>query len=251
MSVISRARRWVRYVVLFVAAGLAFMALGLAANGWLDRGQQPQAFPPTGFPVLPGYSSATTAPSPEPVSASPDLASPVRLMTGIRVADGIRLGYPPSLAGAVSAAASFTPAIIGTLDPGQAAQAMRLVADPSFPQGPAQAAQGVTGIRLSLGLQASGPVPAGVSWAVVPEECQVRGVSADRVTVLLLMDLDSTVPGAGAITRAIVFPVALHWAAGDWKVLPTPATDYSQLTAAPGSEQAAALGWLELAGSRP
>jgi hypothetical protein len=127
---------------------------------------------------------------------------------------------------------------------------MRMVADPSFTQGPAQAAEGVTGIRESLGLPASGPVPRGVSWVVSPVECQVRDAGPDRVTVLLLMDLTSTVPGAGIITRVSVFPVAVHWLAGDWKVLPTPTTDYAQLTAVPDSQQAASLGWLQLAWGR-
>src|SRR6202035_5732813 len=124
---------------------------------------------------------------------------------------------------------------------------MRLVADPSFPQGPAQVAEGVAGIRESLGLSASGPVPQGVSWVVSPVECQVRDAGTDRVTVLLLVDLVSTVPGAGTVTRVSVFAVAVHWAAGDWKVLPAPAGDYSRLTAVPGSGQAASLGWLPLA----
>ena len=125
-----------------------------------------------------------------------------------------------------------------------------MVADPSFPRGLPRRPQGVAGIRESLGLAASGPVPQGVSWAVSPVECQVRDTGTDRVTVLLLMDLISTVPGAGTITRAVVFAVAVHWAAGDWKVLPTPAADYSGLTAVPGSGQAASLGWLPLAGGQ-
>lgn len=158
------------------------------------------------------------------------------------------MGYPHTLIGAVSAAAAFTSAILGTLDAGRAAQVMRLVADPSFPQGPAQVAEGLTGIRESLGLAASGPVPQGVSWVVSPVECQVRDIGTDRVTVLLLTDLVSAVPGAGTVTRAVVFAVAVHWAAGDWKVLPTPAADYSRLTAVPGSAQAVSLGWLPLAG---
>jgi hypothetical protein len=106
----------------------------------------------------------------------------------------------------------------------------------------------VAGIRESLGLAASGPVPQGVSWVVSPMECQVRDIRTDRVTVLLLVDLISTVPGAGTMTWAVVFAVAVHWSAGDWKVLPTPAADYSRLTAVPGSGLAASLGWLQLAG---
>ena len=243
----SRVRRWLAGIVLFLAAGLAFMAAGLVASAWLGPAQKPQAFPPTSYPVPPW--DATPSPVPRPAGQTA-LASPVRVVPGTRQADGVWLGYPHTPTGAVSAAAAFTPAVLGTLDAGRAAQVMRLIADPSFPQGPAQAAQGVTGIRRTLGLAASGPVPQGYAWAVTPVECQVRDVSTDRVTVLLLVDLTSTVPGAGTITRASVFPVAVHWAAGDWKVLPTPATSYAKLTAVPGSKRATSLGWLQISGGQ-
>jgi hypothetical protein len=246
MSSRYRAHRWPQRVLLILAGLTAFTVAGLVVNAWLGPGQ-PQAFPPTAFPTPPWDS--TTAPSPRP--ADPALTSPVRVIPGAKETDGVWLGYPRTLAGAVSAAAAFTPAILGTLDPDRAAQVMRLVADPSFPQGPGQAAEGVTGIRKSLGLAAAGPVPQGYSWAVAPLECQVRDTGTDRVTVLLLMDLTSTVPGAGTITRASVFPVAVHWTAGDWKILPTPTASYAQLTAVPGSQQAASLGWLQLIGGQP
>jgi hypothetical protein len=248
MSSRSRARRWLLGVAAFVAAGLVFAAAGLVVNAWLSPGQRPHAFPPTAFPVPPWGTSPPPSPSPTPrLQAGPALASPVRVVPGAEEVDGVPLGYPRTLTGAVSAAAAFTPAILSTLDAGRAAEVMRLVADPSFPQGPAQVAEGVTGIRESLGLAASGPVPQGVSWVVSPMECQVRDIGTDRVTVLLLVDLVSVVPGAGAVTRAVVFAVAVHWAAGDWRVLPTPAGDYSGLTAVPGSGLAASVGWLPLA----
>jgi len=244
MRSLSRARRWLRGTAVFVTAGVTFAAAGQAVNDWLGHSHERHPLPPVASPApqpgaLPMSSSSWQSPS----SA---LASPVRVVPGTEEVDGVWLGYPHTLTGAVSAAAVFTPAILGTLDPDRAAQAMRLVADPSFPQGPAQAAEGVTGIRESLGLPAGGPVPQGYSWAVAPVECQVRDIETDRVTVLLLMDLTSAVPGAGTITRATVFPVAVHWAAADWKILPTPVTSYAQLIAAPGSQQAANLGWLPL-----
>jgi hypothetical protein len=250
MSFSFRVRRWLLGVAAFVAAGLVFAAAGLVVNAWLGPGQKPQAFPPTALPVPPWDISPPPSPSPR-LSASAALASPVRVVPGAEEADGVSVGYPRTLIGAVSAAVAFTPAILSTLDPARAAEVMRMVADPSFPQGPAQVAEGVTGIRESLGLAASGPVPHGVSWVVSPVECQVRDIGTDRVTVLLLVDLISTVPGAGTVTRVSVFAVAVHWAAGNWKVLPTPAADYSRLTAVPGSRQAASLGWLQLTGEQP
>jgi hypothetical protein len=85
---------------------------------------------------------------------------------------------------------------------------------------------------------------------VVPVECQVRDAGPGSVTVLLLTDFVSAAPGSPPVTQVSVFPVAVHWARGDWKVLPTPAKDYSGLTATPGSPQAASLGWLPLAWGR-
>jgi hypothetical protein len=248
-----RVRRRLAAIALFLAAGVAFAGIGLAVNAWLTPVRKPSAFPPAAYPVP--ARGAPTAPSPSlsprlSASARPALASPVRVVPGAHDVVGLFLGYPHTLVGAVSAAAAYTPAIIGTLDPDRATHIMRMVADPSFSQGTAQAAEGIASIRESLGLAAGGPVPQGYAWAVRPLECQVRGIGRDRVTVLLLLDLISVVPGAGTITRASVFPVAVHWAAGDWRILPTPATSYARLTAAPGSQQAASLGWLQLTGEQ-
>jgi hypothetical protein len=250
MSSSSRVRRRLAGTALFLAAGVAFTATGLAVSAWLGHGHEPQSSPPAAFRVQSRDASPSPSSSPRR-PAIPPLTSPVPVVPGAEQVDGVSLGYPHTLTGAVSAAVAFTTAIFSTLDPGQAAQMMRVVADPSFPQGPAQVAEGVTGIRESLGLPAGGPVPQGVSWAVSPVECQVRDAGTDRVTVLLLMDLISTVPGAGYITRASVFPVAVHWAAGDWKVLPTPATSYARLIAVPGTGQASSLGWLPLSWGQP
>ena len=247
MSSYPRVRRRLAGIALFLAAGVAFAAAGLAVNAWVDPGRKPQAHPPAAGAT----SSRDASPTASRLAASPALTSPVQVVPAAKEADGVPLGFPHTLVGAVSAAAAFTSAILGTLDPVQAAQVMRLVADPSFPQGPAQVAEGVAGVRASLGLPAGGPVPQGTSWAVAPVECQVRGVRPDRVTVLLLTDLTSTVPGTGTVTRVSVFAVAVHWAAGDWRVLPTPGTDYSGLTAVPGSGQAASLGWLPLSWGQP
>jgi hypothetical protein len=123
---------------------------------------------------------------------------------------------------------------------------MRMIADSSFADAPQQAAEGPVNARKYLGLPASGPAPAGASVQAEPMEYQTRDVAADSVTVLLLSDYVTTVPGQGTTTRIAVFPVVVRWAAGDWKVLQTPGTDYSSLNAEPDSPQAASLGWQQL-----
>jgi hypothetical protein len=122
---------------------------------------------------------------------------------------------------------------------------MHLVADPSYPQGPQQFEQGMASTRAGIGIPASGPVPDGDSLVLEPVEYQLRDVSADQVTVLLLSDFMVTIPASGTQTQVGVYPLRMHWD-GDWKVLAPGSTDYSHLAADPDSSQAASDGWQEL-----
>lgn len=246
-----RARRWLRWGLLYVVGVLALMVAGLVIEAAVSHGPQaPQALPSTTIPVPPW---ASAAPSPAPRTTSTPARTggaaptgPVRLVQGRELINGVYLGFPHSIAGAVSAAAGFLTAIGSTLDPDRAAAVMRMAADPAYPEGPQQAAEGVVNDRKGLGLPASGQLPQGVSLQVQPTEYQVRGVTPDRVTVLLLCDFTATVPGQGTQTRIGVFPVRLHWHAGDWKILAPGAARYAGLAANPASPKAAALGWQEL-----
>ena len=79
------------------------------------------------------------------------------------------------------------------------------------------------------------------------DEAHLDVSTAGQVTVLLLADDVITLPGQGTQTRIGVYPLRMHWAQGDWKILqPDTATSYRSLAAAPGSPQAAASGWQEL-----
>jgi hypothetical protein len=193
--------------------------------------------------AAPSPTSAGKAASP---AGSPPLAGPVQVIQGRQQVNGVSLGYPHSTVGAVSAADEFLTAIGSTVDPDRAAAVMRMAADPSYTNGPQQAAEGTVNDRRSLGLSASGPVPQGSSIEIEPVEYQVRDVSPDRATVLLLSDFITTLPGRGTQTRVGVFPVPVHWAQDDWKVLPQASANYENLSADPDSPQAAALGWQEL-----
>jgi hypothetical protein len=245
-----RLRQFRRALLIFVGGTVAVVVAGLIIEAALGTsGQKPQAIPPTSLPVPPwdatGPASATQAPG---MTASASvLTGPVRLVQGAQLINGTYLGWPHSTVGAVSAADELATQMLSTLDPDRAAAVMRLAADPAYTAGPQQAAQGVTGIRQALGLPVSGPVPAGASFTFDPVECQVRDVAADRVTVLLLADVVATLPGQGTQSGVEVFGVSLHWAIGDWKLLPPPAASgYASLNAEPDSAQAAGLGWQEL-----
>jgi hypothetical protein len=242
-----RVRRWLRWIAAYLAGVSVLAVIGLVIEaGLTSHDGKPQAIPPTSLPVnqweamWPRH-SATASPT-----ASPALAGPVQVVHGSQEVNGVSLGFPHSTVGAVSAADALASEVGSTLDPDRAAAVMRMVADPSYAQAPQQAASGAARDRTSLGLAAGGPVPQGYDLELSPQEYQVRDVSADRVTVLLLSDIIATTPGGGTTAKVGVFPVALHWAQGDWKALPAPATDYSGLTAEPGSAQAASLGWQEL-----
>lgn len=179
-------------------------------------------------------------------SASPT-GGPLRVIPGRTVTSGVRVGYPHTLQGAVSAADEFMSDIGSTLDPDRAAAVLRLTADPSYPQAPGQYAQGVLTDRRVLGLALTGPVPDGTSVVLQPMEYQVRDVSTDRVLVLLLSDYTVTVPGQEIQGRVSIDPLSMHWATGDWKILPPETTvSYTSLLVQPDSPQAVAAGWQEL-----
>ena len=89
-------------------------------------------------------------------------------------------------------------------------------------------------------------MPAGYSLLVQPVEYQVRDVTTDDATVLLLCDFTSTQPGTGTQTRVAVFPVQMQWAQSDWKVASFGTSADASLAAEPFSPQAASLGWQQL-----
>ena len=171
----------------------------------------------------------------------------MQVIQGRELVNGVYLGYPHTSQGAVSAAAEFMRDIGSTLDPDRSAAILRLTADPSYPQGPQQFAQGTTMNRNVLGLPGTGPVTAGMSVVLQPVEYQVKDATASQVEVLLLADYDVTLPGQGTQAKVGIYPLGMHWAEGDWKILPPETTvDYSSLLTQPGTAQAAADGWQEL-----
>lgn len=222
---------------------MLLIAIGLVIETALGPEHRPDLSPPTPIP-LPGASSASPSPVPTP---GPALAGPLQVVQGRQLVNGIYLGYPRSMQGAVSAAVEFMTQIGSTLDPDRAAAVLRLTADPSYSSGPQDFANGAVSERRDLSLPASGQVPAGASAVLEPAEYQAWPAPGDQVTVLLLADDVITLPGLSTQTRVGVYPLRMHWAQDDWKLLrPDPSASYSFLTAAPGSAQAAADGWKEL-----
>ncbi len=235
-------RRRALWLVVAAAIGLlVFIAIGLVIEVAVGPHPKPDFSPPTPIPV-PGESSSSPSASPAPA-----LSGTLRVIQGRELVNGVYLGYPHSTQGAVSAADEFMTQIGSTLDPDRAAAVLRLTADPSYPAGPQAFAQGTISERKDLGLPAAGQVPTTASVVLDLAEYQARSVTAGQVTVLLLADDIITLPGQGTQTRIGVYPLRMHWAGGDWKILPPDtAVSYVSLDAEPGSPQAASSGWQEL-----
>ena len=188
----------------------------------------------------PGHS----APSP---SAAAALIGPIQIIQGSQLVNGVYLGFPHTTQGAVSAAEEFMAQIGSTLDPDRASAVLRLTADPSYPSGPQDFAAGTISEPKDLGLPATGQLPSSASAILDPVEYQVRDVTADQVHRPLLAD---DVPDSSRVSAPRPVSVSTAAVALDrdhWKILqPAKGATYSDLSAVPGSPQAASLGWQEM-----
>ncbi|GHJ45920.1 hypothetical protein Cs7R123_32620 [Catellatospora sp. TT07R-123] len=196
---------------------------------------------------------ANTSPDPKPEpSVQPTLSvptGPLTLIKGSYTVDGVSVGYPHTVAGAVSAAAEYATQIGSTLDPDRARMIAGAIADPSFENARDYFAQGPVNSRQRLSLPLAGPIPANASLTLGPAAYQLRSPSEDAVVVLILGYLSMVGSDGKLISKIGVFPMEMHWANSDWKALKpgtTKATDFSSLATTPGSSEAAAKGWLEL-----
>jgi hypothetical protein len=238
---LARRRRWPLYLLLAAAGVILAAAAGLVAEAAFGP-QHRENFRLPPVPPLPGASRR-----------SPDAAEPGRpargsllVLQGRRLAaGGIRAGFPRTLAGAVSAAVQDWTWVACDLDPASIRVIGRVIAAPSWRDGPAELAAGTRGTRIALGLTASGPMPSTARVTFTAVEYQVRDASRRQVTVLLLARYAAAIPGHQPVAGTGVYPVTMRWARGDWKLAaPAPhGPDYSWLSARPGSPQAAASGW--------
>ncbi len=235
---LARRRRWPLYVMLAAAALVLAVAVGLVAEAALSPGRRENFRLPPVSP-LPGASPVSSMGAPRPAAGRP-----LRVIQGRRVAaGGIRTGFPDTLAGAVSAAIEDWSWVACDLDPAAVRVVGRVIAAPSWRDGPAELAAGVRGTRVRLGLTAAGPVPATARLTFTAVEYQVRAASRRQVTVLLLAYYAAAIPGHRSRARAGVYPATMRWAGGDWKLTAPGGPGYSRLVARPGTARAAASGW--------
>ena len=236
----ARPRQRVRLIVFAIATLLLLVAIGLVIEVALGPREKVNLLPPSPVPVPTGSNSAAPATS----APAASLTGPIQIIQGSQLVNGVYLGFPHSTQGAVSAAEEFMGQIGSTFDPDRAAAVLRLTADPSYPKAPSDFAHGTISERKDLGLPATGQVPQAASVVLDPVEYQVRDVTPAQVTVLLLADDIITLPTNGTETRVGVYPLRMHWTEDDWKILPPGhTTNYSRLSAVPGTPQAASDGW--------
>lgn len=198
-----------------------------------------------------GHPSAAARHAPTPVTGSSPTPLPtgaVTLVPGTRLADGVTVGYPHTTIGAISAASVYLGSIASTLDPDYAASLGRTVGDPANPALPGNLAGSVTALRTALQLPTDGPAPARAAFLTTPQMYQLREASDDQALVLLLTSNTFINAQGGTAGTVGVYPMRMHWTSGDWRLagIGGTAIDYSSLTAAPGSPDAAAKGWQPL-----
>jgi hypothetical protein len=134
--------------------------------------------------------SPTTSPAPVPSGA-------VTLAQGARLADGIEIGYPHTILGAISAASDYLDAVASTLDPDYAASVMRVAGDPANGALPVNLAASTVTLRADLQLPTGGPLDAPIAFQTIAEMYQLRDTTANDVLVLLLLTAPSSTYTAG------------------------------------------------------
>jgi hypothetical protein len=231
-----------RALIAVVVVGIVATAVGyVLGSGGSAVGQTP-GFTNPGASAAPANQSGAARPAaPTPVAS----LGPIRLVQGALLVNGLYTEFPHSTVGAISAADEYITALGSTLDPDRAATVARLAADPSYTSAQTDAATGTQNSRTSLGLPATGAVPQGYSVEVDAVAYRLKSESVDNAEVLLLAYFTEATTSQGTVVRTAVFPMVMHWAAGDWKFLPMDSTDYSSLADQPGSAQAASDGWID------
>lgn len=227
-----------RAVIVVLVVAVVATAVGyVLGSGGTAKGQASEPGAPRASAIHPSGSASLSAPAVN--------LGPIRLIQGSLLLNGLYTQYPHSTVGAISAAAEYIAALASTLDPDRSATVARLAADPSYTEAQSDAAKGTENTRTSLGLSTTGAVPQGYSVEVDAVAYQLKAEDADHVTVLLLSYFTTATPSQGTVAHSAVFPMVMHWAAGDWKFKPMDTgQDYTSLAAAPGSAQAASDGWI-------
>ncbi|MFJ7911363.1 hypothetical protein [Kitasatospora sp. NPDC096204] len=238
-SVELRRRRALRTLVTGAALAAAAAAGAVAVLIW-------QAEPgPRAGAVAPATASAAAVPP----SASPStVVQAVPLPAPARVEQGIPVGYPHTLAGAVSAAAHYTEAR-DLLSPDAVPGQMMVMArqnDEEFFKLTSLAIADARDWRRLLGLPEAGGSTGSDFIAFQVRAYQTESVSADAVDVWLLTTQTPTVGGIQHGTGVFAVAAPVVWDGDDWR-LTSKKMRQTPRVAQPGTTQADAAGWRPVA----
>jgi hypothetical protein len=230
--------------LLAVTAAVVALAVGVAVGVAVAGEDQPDS----GGSTVQVVTSPSSSPSESGASFAPATEEPpLKLVPGTRLVNGVRVGYPHTVVGAVSAAVEYSTQAGATLDPQRSRQIADAVAHPPAYGGNPEGyfAQGVIDTRRYLGLPTVGPVPQGASQTFGALTYQLREERADEVTVLMMAYLTLIAADRGMEQRLILVPSRLVWDGADWKTAlrPEGATEYLELRRKPGTPESRAAGW--------
>ena len=225
--------RSLRTAAVLGAAGLAAslaVAIPLASHAAHTTGHGPVATP--------------AGPSPRPNAIA---AGPVELVPGAHWKDGLWLGYPRTQSGALSAGLEYTTAVVESLDPDRLRAVLADVLAPGE-RIAAGLAAAVRSDRALVGAPATGPLPAGAALVLTGRMYQLLDFNQSQAHLLLLFTMQASGPGAPDLSgKAMILPVRLRWAVGDWKLSAWDrGPSYRSLIAPPDSASAYGEGWLDL-----
>jgi hypothetical protein len=194
-------------------------------------------------PAAPDRPVETQAQPPQTALAPTDLTLPPATST----MNGVPIGYPQSLPGAVAAAYGYSRVATG-LDVQATLRVVDTLADPAvgwFDQARRdEASAGLVAQRKKLGLPAAGPVgPAALT--VTPAGYQLVGTpTPTAATVLTLNVVSMTATNAVKSTGLLVYRWTLRWNGTRWVTTTVYVNDADQrLAVTPFTPQARSVGW--------
>ncbi|MES4904600.1 MULTISPECIES: hypothetical protein [unclassified Streptomyces] len=231
-------RRRARNRLLMLAALVAAAAMGAAVFAFVSNGSDSKQ---AGKGDL--KPSPTSSRSADPTTGT---TTPTVLPTPRDVEDGVPVGYPHTREGAVSALSHFYD-VFDPLTPDAAEKQGRVIAVPRE--------QDLVGwglrdsserLRKSYQLSADGESDDGTYYASTSRAYQTRGVSANRVTVWILSDVELSIRGVPRTYTQVTGNVMI-WTGGDWKLSEVKETAGEEpAKATPDTPEAARAGWRTL-----
>lgn len=231
-------RRKVRDRLLVLVAVVAAAAMGAAVFAFVSNGSD-------------GKQAGTGDTKPSPTSSRPadpttGTTTPTVLPTPRDVEDGVPMGFPHTREGAVSTLSHFYD-VFDPLTPDAAEKQGRVIAVPREKNllglGLRDSSEK---LRKSYQLPVDGESDDGTYYASTSRAYQVRGVSANRVTVWILSDVELSVRGVPRTYTQVTGNVMV-WTDGDWKLSEVEETTGEQpAKATPDTPEAARAGWRTL-----